>query len=109
MRLLMHLSHLVAVSRYHYSRLEGIAMRSLIRYSASLLFSAALSTSLFTAGCAVHAHVYDGYYGDNHRWDDHEVVYYNQWEHSTHRDHMEFEKRNQTDQKAYWRWRHNQH
>lgn len=84
-------------------------MRLSIGFFAPLLFSAALATSLFTAGCAVHARVYDGYNGDYHRWNGHEVVYYNQWEHSTHRDHVDFEKRNQADQKAYWQWRHNQH
>jgi hypothetical protein len=74
-------------------------MRSLIKYSAQLLFSAALATSLFAAGCAAHARVYDGYNGDYHRWDGHEVVYYNRWEHSTHRTHVDFEKRNDADRK----------
>ena len=77
-------------------------MRSLVKYSTSLLFAAALATSLFTAGCAVHARVYDGYYGDYRSWNDHEVVYYNRWEHDTHRDHVDFNKRNEADQKAYW-------
>ena len=84
-------------------------MRSLTRFFAPLFFSAALATSLFSAGCAVHTRVYDGYNGDYHSWNGHEVVYYNQWEHNTHRDHVDFEKRNQGDQKAYWQWRHNQH
>ena len=84
-------------------------MRTLVRNTTSLFFAAALAVSLFTAGCTVHAGVYDSYRGDYHRWDDHEVVYYNRWEHDTHRDHVDFEKRNQADQKAYWEWRHNQH
>jgi hypothetical protein len=84
-------------------------MRWLLRYSAPLFFAAALGSSMFTVGCAVHARVYDGYYGDYHSWNDHEVVYYNRWEHDTRRDHVDFDKRSQADQKAYWQWRHNQH
>jgi hypothetical protein len=84
-------------------------MRKLVRYLGPLCFGTALATSLFTAGCAVHARVYDGYYGDYHRWDDHEVVYYNRWEHETHRDHVDFNKRSEADKKTYWEWRHSQH
>jgi hypothetical protein len=58
--------------------------------------------------CSAHVRVYDPYYHDYHAWDG-EVVYYNQWEHDTHRDHVEFNKRNSDDQKAYWDWRHSQH
>jgi hypothetical protein len=33
-------------------------------------------------------------------------VYYNQWEHDTHRDHVDLKQRNAADQKEYWDWRH---
>jgi hypothetical protein len=49
--------------------------------------------------------VYDPYYHDYHYWNG-EVVYYNQWEHDTHRDHVDYGHRNADDQKAYWDWRH---
>jgi hypothetical protein len=52
--------------------------------------------------------VYDPYYHDYHAWDG-EVTYYSQWEHDTHRDHMDFNKRSDDDKKAYWDWRHSQH
>jgi hypothetical protein len=80
-------------------------MRLLSRNFASLLLSAALTTPVFMAGCAVHARVYDPYYHDYHPWGG-EVVYYQNWEHDTHRDHVEFNKRSSADQKEYWDWRH---
>jgi hypothetical protein len=86
-----------------------MVMRSTLSFFAALCFAAALATSLLTTGCAVHARVYDGYYGDYHRWDDHEVVFYNRWEHDTHRAHVDFGQRSDADKKAYWTWRHSQH
>jgi hypothetical protein len=67
----------------------------------SLLFAAAILCS----GCAVHAGYYDPYYHDYHPVNG-EVVYYSQWEHDTHRDHVEFKSRNDADKKEYWSWRH---
>jgi hypothetical protein len=82
-------------------------MGSKFRYFAPLLLAAAIACPLFTTGCAVHARVYDPYYHDYHARAG-ETVYYNQWEHDTHRDHQDLEKRNKEDQKAYWDWRHSQ-
>ena len=71
-----------------------------------MLWKAALALSVFTSGCTVHAgYPVDPYYHDRHAVV-REVVYYNQWEHDTHRDHVDFKKRNKDDQKAYWDWRH---
>jgi hypothetical protein len=84
-------------------------MKTLFRSVAPALLVAALSSPLLLSGCAAHVTYYDPYYHDYHHWDDHEVVYYNQWEHDTHRDHVDFAKRNDADKKAYWDWRHNQH
>jgi hypothetical protein len=81
-------------------------MRTLSRQFAALLLAAAFASPLLTAGCAVHARVYDPYYHDYHVWSG-ETVYYNQWEHDTHRDHMDFARRSDSDKKAYWDWRHN--
>ncbi|HEY6490375.1 MAG: hypothetical protein WCC26_15200 [Terracidiphilus sp.] len=81
-------------------------MRSLKNQIGTLLLAAAASSALFLGGCAVHARVYDPYYHDYHHWNSGEVVYYNQWEHDTHRDHTDFNKRNDADKKSYWDWRH---
>jgi hypothetical protein len=80
-------------------------MRTLSRHFSSLLLAAAVASPLFITGCTVHARVYDPYYHDYHGWNG-EVVYYNQWERDTHRDHVEFNHRNDNDKKAYWDWRH---
>jgi hypothetical protein len=77
------------------------------KHIASLVLAMGLAASVLTSGCTVHARVYDPYYHDYHVWVN-EEPYYNQWEHDTHRDHVEFAKRNQSDQKAYWDWRHSQ-
>jgi hypothetical protein len=66
-----------------------------------------MASTALLSGCAVHARIYDPYYHDYHAWNDHEVVYYGQWEHETHRDHVDFKKRKDVDQKEYWTWRHN--
>jgi hypothetical protein len=72
------------------------------------LFAGALSIAGFTSGCTVHAGYYnDPYYHDRHAVDG-EVVYYNQWEHDTHREHADLNKRNKQEQKEYWDWRHQQ-
>jgi len=63
---------------------------------------------LMTTGCEGRVRVYDPYYGDYHVWSG-ETVYYGRWEHDTHRDHMDFNRRSDADKKAYWDWRHQQH
>jgi len=82
-------------------------MRLSIGNFAPLLLAAALISPALTTGCAVHARVYDPDHGDYHVWAG-ETVYYNQWEHDTHRDHRDFNKRSKEEQKEYWNWRHNQ-
>lgn len=80
-------------------------MRLLRKSLSPLLLGTMLTSSFLVTGCTVHAGYYDPYYHDYHRWDG-ETVYYNQWEHDTHRDHVDFKKRNDADKKAYWDWRH---
>jgi hypothetical protein len=65
----------------------------------------ALTLPMFLSSCTVHAGYYDPYYHDHHNRNG-EVVYYGQWEHDTHRDHMDFDRRSDADKKAYWEWRH---
>lgn len=81
-------------------------MRTFLRSLAPVLLGTALSFPLLLSGCTARVTYYDPYYHDYHRWDNHEVVLYGQWEHDTHRDHVEFNQRNDTDKKAYWDWRH---
>jgi hypothetical protein len=79
------------------------------RHFPTLLLAVALASPLVTAGCAEHHYyrVYDPYYHDYHRWDDHEVVFYNQWAVETHRDtHRDFRKLHDNEKKEYWNWRH---
>ena len=83
-------------------------MRKLKQSLAPILLMTAFSCPLLLAGCEAHVSYYDPYYHDYHRWDNHETVYYSQWETSTHRDHQDFNKRNDADKKEYWDWRHNQ-
>jgi len=78
-------------------------------YVGSLLLSAVLAAPLVTTGCAEHHYyrAYDPYHNDYHRWDNNEVVYYNQWTVETHRDqHRDYRKLNKEEQKEYWNWRH---
>ena len=79
-------------------------MHSMFRKFAPLMLAAAIALPGLT-GCTVHAGVYDPYYHDYHPWGG-EVVYYQNWEHDTHRDHKDFDKRSKDEQKEYWDWRH---
>jgi hypothetical protein len=82
-----------------------ITMRFRSRAFSAVLLAAAISAPALVTGCSARVRVYDPYYHDYHYWNG-EVVYYNQWEHDTHRDHVEFASRSAADQKAYWDWRH---
>ncbi len=75
-------------------------------YGCLLLLAAVLASPLVNTGCAVRARYYDPDHGDYHRWNHGEVVYYNQWEVQTHRDHRDFKQRNADEQRDYWKWRH---
>ena len=84
-------------------------MKSLAKNFTLLLSTALLATAMCSTGCEVHARVYDPYYHDYHVWAPGEEGFYAQWEHDNHRDHMDFNKRNDADKKEYWDWRHSQH
>jgi hypothetical protein len=84
-------------------------MRSSLRNFAAVLLALALGGPVFIAGCAEHTRYYDPYYSDYHDWNHSEVVYYDRWEHETHRDHVDFGKRNDGEKKEYFTWRHSQH
>ncbi|MGA7917986.1 MAG: hypothetical protein WCA00_22305 [Candidatus Acidiferrales bacterium] len=84
-------------------------MRSPFKNVTTLLLAIALAAPVFVAGCEAHVRYYDPYYSDYHTWNHGEVVYYDRWEHDTHRNHEDFNKRNEAEQKEYYTWRHNQH
>ncbi|HUJ30974.1 MAG TPA: hypothetical protein VLY23_06810 [Candidatus Acidoferrum sp.] len=77
------------------------------RYLGSILLVAALmGPPVILSGCAARVRVYDPEYHDYHHWDHHEVVYYQQWEVDTHRNHVDFDHRSADEQNEYWKWRH---
>jgi hypothetical protein len=80
-------------------------MGSIFRKFTVGLFAAALVVPLLGTGCAARVRVYDPYYHDYHAWAG-ESGYYVQWEHDTHRNHEDFDRRSDSDKKAYWDWRH---
>lgn len=61
--------------------------------------------ALLTVGCA-HRY-YDPDYNDYHRWNHHEVVYYQQWSTQNHID-RDYDRLSREDQRRYWDWRHHQ-
>jgi hypothetical protein len=89
-------------------RREINTMRSILRRFAPMLLAAAIAVPVLCNGCTAGVRVYDPYYHDYHGWAA-ETPYYNQWEHDTHRDHRDFDKRSDADKKEYWDWRHGQH
>ena len=81
-------------------------MNTLRNTAVLLVSSTAFAAALLMTGCTVHAGVYnDPYYHDRHVWSG-EVTYYNQWEHDTHREHRDFDKRRDDEKKEYWEWQH---
>lgn len=84
-------------------------MRTSSRFFMWLMFAAVLTVPAILSGCEAHVsghRYYDADYNDYHAWNNGEVVYYTQWEHDTHRDHRDFDKRSDDDRRAYWKWRH---
>ena len=85
-------------------------MRFLFRHLASALLAVALASPALITGCATRVstgyRIHDGYYNDDHIWDDNEIVFYTRWEGETHRDHRDFRRRPREEQKEYFTWRH---
>ncbi|MGA7521458.1 MAG: hypothetical protein WBW84_03195 [Acidobacteriaceae bacterium] len=69
-----------------------------------VLIAAVFCAPLLTTGCAGHRYYYDSYTHQRYPYAE-ENSYYVQWEGETHRHHKDFNKRSQSDQKAYWDWR----
>jgi hypothetical protein len=67
-------------------------MHSLFRKFAPLLLAGAMLSPLATIGCRSQ-----------------ETVYYQQWEHDTHRQHVDLNRRSAEEQREYQDWRRSQH
>jgi len=88
-------------------------MRSVSRYLISIAMAIAFVSPVIITGCSARVstgyRVHDGYYNDDHVWDDNEMGFYNRWEGETHRDHRDFRRRPAREQKEYFTWRHGRH
>jgi hypothetical protein len=87
---------------------EELLMRTVSRNFALVALAVALAGPVLVSGCEGEVRTYDAGYGDYHTWNHGEVVYYNNWEHETHREHVDFAKRNDAEKKEYYSWRHSQ-
>jgi hypothetical protein len=65
-------------------------MRSLFKHFAPLLLAVAITSPVVMTGCRTQ-----------------ETVYYNQWEHETHREHRNLNQRTEAEQREYSDWRRN--
>ena len=65
-------------------------MLSLFRHFAPLLLAVAITSPVVMTGCRTQ-----------------ETVYYNQWEHETHREHRDLNQRTEAEQREYSDWRRN--
>jgi len=65
-------------------------------FASVLLLAAVMAVPVLSTGCSAQVRVYDPYYHDYHAWAG-ETTYYAQWETNTHRDHQDFNKRNDAD------------
>ena len=85
-------------------------MRLLSRYLSSALLAAVLISPAMITGCSARVstgyRVHDGYYNDDHLWNNDEIIYYNRWESDTHRNHRDFRRRSRVEQNDYFKWRH---
>jgi hypothetical protein len=63
-------------------------MQSSFKHFAPLLLAVAITSPVLTTGCRSQ-----------------EDVYYNQWEHETHRDHRDLNRRTDAEQREYSEWR----
>jgi hypothetical protein len=75
----------------------------------SSLFSrfsiAVLASALLATGCAVRARAHYAPY-DYFSWNSKVAIDYNQWEHDTHREHVDFTLVSDVDMRAFWEWQH---
>lgn len=71
--------------------------------SAALIAPIALSPTVLQADDRVY---HDKDHNDDHHWDNHEDRAYRMWVKENHRKYRAFNRINESDQQAYWGWRH---
>ena len=71
------------------------------------LIAAAIMATGTLAACAHPVEYEDPVYTDRHRWDVREQRAYERWEAEQRYQHLEYERREAAEQRAYWTWRHN--
>ena len=85
------------------------------RFLGLVLLPAVLAAPSIVTGCATHrgyetggaeVRVYDTDHSDYHVWNNNETVFYSRWEGETHREHRDFNRRPDDEQREYWKWRH---
>lgn len=71
----------------------------------SCLLAVGMAATAFTTSHIVHAGYYDPYHDDYHPMPS-EIEFYRQWEVETHREPMDLSKRDISESRVYWNWRH---
>jgi|HubBroStandDraft_4_1064222.scaffolds.fasta_scaffold531042_1 hypothetical protein len=69
--------------------------------------AAGVASALLATGCAGRARVHYVPY-DYFTWNSQEAIVYSQWEHDTHREHIDFTVLSDADMNSFWVWRHRQ-
>ena len=68
--------------------------------------AAVLASALLATGCAARSRVYAPY--NYFSWNNREAIFLSQWEHDTHREHVDFTVLSDSDMWEFqkWRWSH---
>lgn len=76
-------------------------------YLMAALLGAALTAPVTVSPLQADDRVYhDKAHNDDHHWDAHEDKAYRMWAKEQHRKYVDFNRLNESDQSAYWNWRH---
>src|SRR5262249_19727473 len=89
---------------------EDMNMRDRPRWLSAVIVAALIGPAA-AMGCATHHNYNPYYYREYPEWDDHDRTYYLFWENETHREHREYLRRSEREQRVYWEWRrhHDRH
>ena len=69
------------------------------------LMAGILAAPVMLTGCATNPQ-YAEYHNHHDVWSESEVGFYVTWENDTHRQHREWNDRDNREQQEYWSWRH---
>jgi hypothetical protein len=79
-------------------------MRARPRTMNLMLLVAGLASSMAVGAC-YHHHEYDNDDRRGARWSATEEPYYERWEQDRHKDHRDYNQRQNDEQHDYWQWR----